>query len=417
MPFVPASRGGSATRRSSSKSSVFDGPADGRAPWRAALAARVDGLPAVALIAAVTLVSNFMDDARLAALPRGADRACEIVAGVILAVFAVDTVVGVVARPGYFLRLFFWIDLAATASMVLEVPSLMLLLIGRGAPGPSGATVLARGVPDTTDQRARQILRVLRILRLLRVVKLVQLYQAHRDAAALEKERGGGGGGGGAGGGSGTAVSPASVGRRGRALSFFPTARPSWRPSWLGGGGAASRARPWWTAPPRRSRVVQRLADLSASRVVVGVLALLLAIPGFNINSGLYGDYPPFAVGGLTLLADECRLATVNGTVVPLADPPPPSVAAAAAGYASAAVYRLMGRPTSVVLDLVACNATLRATPAVVAARRPQELAVLSTRSAECGGGGGGGACLVTTATLDVRWNSQVRKIKGGGCI
>ena len=402
MPYVPASRSGGVNHRSSSKASVFDVASDRVAPWCAALAARVDGLPAVAAVAAVTLVSNFMDDVRLAFLPRGADRVCEAVAAAIFAVFAVDTILGCLARPGYPLRLFFWVDLAATASMLLEVPSLMLLVTGRGAPGPAGASVLARGVPDTPDQRARQILRVLRILRLLRVVKLVQLYQAHRDAAALEQELAG----------TPTATTPATArsAAHARASTFFPTTRPSWLRSWCCTTGSP-RARPWWTAPPRRSRVAQRLSDLSASRVVVGVLALLLAIPGFNINSGIYGDYPPFAVGGLTLLAGECRLATNNGAI-PLPVPPPPAVDTAASSYAEAAAYKLVGRTTSTVLELTACNATLVASPGAIAARRPQELAVLSSRSSGCVAGG---VCLVTTAVLDVRWNSQVSGVESGG--
>ena len=247
MPYVPASRTGGVNHRSSSKASVFDVSADRVAPWRAALAAHVDGLPAVAFVAAVTLVSNFMDDVRLAFLPQGADRMCEAVAAAIFAVFAVDTILGCLARPGYPLRLFLWIDLAATASMLLEVPSLMLLVTGRGAPGPAGASVLARGVPDTPDQRARQILRVLRILRLLRVVKLVQLYQAHRDAAALEQELAG----------TPTATTPATARAAARARAPPPFSPPPAPPGCGPGaarlaapvpapGGPPPPAAPWW---------------------------------------------------------------------------------------------------------------------------------------------------------------------------
>lgn len=379
-PFAPAARRLRGSERASSitsSTSVFDGPADARAPWRAALAAHVDGLWGVAFIAAVTLVSLFLDDARLAFMPRTADRACEAVAGAVFAVFLVDTVLASLSHAGYFGRLWFWCDLVATASMALEVPSLVAAL-GGSTPSSSSPAVLARGVPDAGDQRARQIMRVLRVMRLLRVVKLIQRYQAHRDAAAFAREAAGGG--------------PAAA---------APGAKDP----------AAPKDVKWWARPPRRARVAQRLSDLTASRVVVGVLALLLAIPSFNISAGVYGEPPPFAVGGLAMVADACAAAGGAGAL-PV---PPPRVVAAAAEYASLASYRLFGRPTSAVLRLVACNATLTDEGGVIAARRPQELAALSARGAACDprAVAAGGVCLVTSAVLDVRWNSQVRD--GGG--
>ena len=35
----------------------------------------------------------------------------------------------------------------------------------------------------------------------------------------------------------------------------------------------------------------QKLSDLTSQRVIVLILAMLIMIPGFNWNSGLYGDY------------------------------------------------------------------------------------------------------------------------------
>eukprot|EP00891_Asterochloris_glomerata_P009900 jgi/Astpho2/9900/e_gw1.00152.86.1_t len=55
----------------------------------------------------------------------------------------------------------------------------------------------------------------------------------------------------------------------------------------------------------QRSRVGQMLSNLTTSRVIVGVLTLLLFIPCFNLNSGLYGDYPPLNKGGLQILHEQ----------------------------------------------------------------------------------------------------------------
>jgi hypothetical protein len=50
--------------------------------------------------------------------------------------------------------------------------------------------------------------------------------------------------------------------------------------------------------------VGQRLSDLTSQRVIVLILAMLVVIPGFNWNSGLYGGYNDVAEGGLQMLHD-----------------------------------------------------------------------------------------------------------------
>ena len=52
----------------------------------------------------------------------------------------------------------------------------------------------------------------------------------------------------------------------------------------------------------QRSRVGQKLSDIITLRVVLGILALLVIIPGFNINSNLYGQTPDLVAGGLAML-------------------------------------------------------------------------------------------------------------------
>lgn len=53
-----------------------------------------------------------------------------------------------------------------------------------------------------------------------------------------------------------------------------------------------------------RSRVGQKLSDLTTQKVIVGILAILLIIPVFNIYSGLYGTYSGLTQGGLHVLHD-----------------------------------------------------------------------------------------------------------------
>lgn len=48
----------------------------------------------------------------------------------------------------------------------------------------------------------------------------------------------------------------------------------------------------------------QKLSDLTTQKVIVGILAMLLIVPAFNIYSGLYGDYAGLTQGGLQILHD-----------------------------------------------------------------------------------------------------------------
>lgn len=59
-----------------------------------------------------------------------------------------------------------------------------------------------------------------------------------------------------------------------------------------------------WNPNARRSRVGQKLSDLTSQRVIVLILTMLLIIPGFNWNCGLYGGYNNISDGGLKMLHD-----------------------------------------------------------------------------------------------------------------
>lgn len=48
----------------------------------------------------------------------------------------------------------------------------------------------------------------------------------------------------------------------------------------------------------------QKLSDLTSQRVIVLILTMLIMIPGFNWNSGLYGNYNNISDGGLKMMHD-----------------------------------------------------------------------------------------------------------------
>lgn len=77
-------------------------------------------------------------------------------------------------RKGYFSSLYFWIDLAATISMLLDITALMDSIFQQNS--MAGTSALDRGNQSKVLARIKQILRVTRIFRLMRLVKLFQQY-------------------------------------------------------------------------------------------------------------------------------------------------------------------------------------------------------------------------------------------------
>ena len=63
-------------------------------------------------------------------MPPAADPACGWIAVFCLVAFLLELVLASVARPDYFLRFYFWIDLVATISMLFDVPAIVTWLDG-----------------------------------------------------------------------------------------------------------------------------------------------------------------------------------------------------------------------------------------------------------------------------------------------
>lgn len=71
----------------------------------------------------------------------------------------------------------------------------------------------------------------------------------------------------------------------------------------------------WKVEGVQRSRVGQKLSDIITLRVVLGILALLVIVPGFNVNSNLYGDTPDLVAGGLAMLTAAYAAVSLLGGV------------------------------------------------------------------------------------------------------
>ena len=322
--------------------------------WREKIRNHLDGLWLAMLVVAVVLLSLYLDDFRLAILPPSADGACTGIVIFVLAVFSIELILGSLVRSRFFLRFYFFIDLVATLSMLLDIPAIVNYMANSNGPSGSGAgtTALDRGQSNAAGTRVRQITRVCRILRLLRLVHLWQNYQLNKQARAMELREG---------------------------FVDVPT------------NSLISQK----FQKAARSKVGQRLTDLTILRVVLLVLLMLLLIPSFNVYSGLYGTQPNLNKGGLQMLHD---LHLQQGDSL--------DFEVAKSNYLSNTPWLLAYRRTDFVLDLVVCNQTYVRNLAGDG-RRTIELASNRIQTPQCTHGLWD-QCFVTIGVLDEYWNSQL---------
>lgn len=93
--------------------------------------------------------------------------------------FAVEILLNSIAREGYFLGFFFWLDLISTVSLITDIGWIWDEIVGtsnnegESADAAQNSAQLARSSRGAKiGSRAGRIARVIRLVRLIRVVKL-----------------------------------------------------------------------------------------------------------------------------------------------------------------------------------------------------------------------------------------------------
>ncbi|GMH32799.1 hypothetical protein BSKO_00633 [Bryopsis sp. KO-2023] len=143
-----------------------------------------------------------------------------------------------------------------------------------------------------------------------------------------------------------------------------------------------------------------KLAGRAMYSVVILALCLLLVLPFFDADLGLYGMPPIFKIGGLKILHDLAVKSGVSSR----------EFRAALKVYLKDAPTKLAGQKTSEVIYLMAANSTILSKHLLK--RRPFEVSAISFSTDECNLSNWDG-CKVTEAIFDIKWPSQFKAIMG----
>ena len=117
----------------------------------------------------ITIYALFFDDIRIIFLPPAADLTCDWITIICIALFLAELTLASIAIEGYFISFFFWLDLVAALSMIMDIGFLIKLY--EGSDSTDNASDLAK------TSRASRVTRVIRIIRLVRLIRIVKIYK------------------------------------------------------------------------------------------------------------------------------------------------------------------------------------------------------------------------------------------------
>ena len=144
----------------------------------------------IGFMSIITIYALFADDVRQLITDINVDNGFYTMTSVALGLFTMEIILSSFAKPKYFLRFFFWLDLLSTLSLILDIGWISNAIFDTGtghAGGAAGAAQLARaGRASRVGARAARIVRIVRLIRLVRIAKL---YKAAQQTLHMESNQ------------------------------------------------------------------------------------------------------------------------------------------------------------------------------------------------------------------------------------
>merc|ERR1719352_1429174 len=135
----------------------------------------------------LTVYALIGDDLRLACSTASEDLYFNIVTIVAFLFFAIELVASCLGKEDYFLGFFFWLDLIATASLILDITWVYSAFMG------TDSSLTRAGRMSRMGTRAGRVIRVIRLIRLIRIIKLykhtVDAWQRYKGSEDSSKPK------------------------------------------------------------------------------------------------------------------------------------------------------------------------------------------------------------------------------------
>uniref|UniRef100_A0A061R4B8 Adenylyl cyclase n=1 Tax=Tetraselmis sp. GSL018 TaxID=582737 RepID=A0A061R4B8_9CHLO len=251
-------------RTTSGFTSVFDFKEDDTSAWRQRVQQFLESTPVLLITIILIFWALFGDDIRLAAFDYEDDYVFVGLTYFLIAAFSLEIVLLTLVKPRYFLSFYFWLDIIATGSLVLDLPEVNDAILNTDNDSAE-TTNLARATRTSRiGTRAGRVARVVRVVRLVRMLKVYKILSAQLARGKLRPRE---------------------------TQNHFEEDEQD--------GDANQQT--------SESRVGVRLTELTTRRVIAGVLIMLFVLPVFQTESGSGPEL--FEDSGLQLL----HLANCSG--------------------------------------------------------------------------------------------------------
>lgn len=136
-----------------------------------------------------TLYALFGDDIRVAFFSRSHDTAFDVITLIIMILFAFEIVINSAVDSRYLLSFYFWLDLIATCSLIMDISWIWNGIVGEeddySAIESNDAEIIVRA-----SQGARIGSRTARVTRVIRLVRLIRISRLWKAANSTLNKRG-----------------------------------------------------------------------------------------------------------------------------------------------------------------------------------------------------------------------------------
>lgn len=199
----------------------------------------VDNKYFITLTTLLTVFALVGDDFRLICTSKPADGYFNIIVMVMILVFGFEVIISCLGKDDYFMGFFFVLDVASTATLVLDLTWVANELFAGGGDDDDQAKNARAGRTARIGAKAGRVVRVIRL------VRIIKLYKAVYEARKRKKEE--------------------AEGKK-------PGEEDDWDDVDLEEGEEPARVQ-------RESRVGKKLSEMTTRRVIILVLIMLLVLP------------------------------------------------------------------------------------------------------------------------------------------
>jgi len=236
----------------------------------------------------VTIFALYCDLIRVAATPAAADPYFGAIIITCIAFLSLELLASCLFLPKYFLSFYFFIDLLATVTLLLDIPIFFELITtysesSSSHHGQHNDVLTTIGTASHVGAKSARVAQSIRLLRLLRLYRLHVPTQSQNYEASPGK----------------TAHESSLLQQNGNNHnnSSITTAHES-TPSPTSNNSSSNQS----------TKVGEALTELTIKKMVLTVLILVIAMPFFDVSIGYYGRRSTFDVKGLALLHSSATM-------------------------------------------------------------------------------------------------------------